>query len=96
MSTPAISVLVPVWNAEGFVADTLDGISRQSFDDIEVLVSVDRSEDRSAQICRGFEDDSRFTVCEQDEPLGWAGNINSLTSRMRGSRMRPACVKSGN
>lgn len=51
-----ISVIVPVYNTETYLPDTLESLERQSigFDRIQVLLIDDGSVDNSAQICQEF------------------------------------------
>lgn len=51
---PRISVVVPVFNAEKYIADTLEGIVEQSFADFEVHVVDDCSTDGSAAIVHAW------------------------------------------
>ena len=85
-----VTVCVPVWNGEAFVEETLDSARSQTLDDISVLVSVDRSDDRSAEICRAFAaGDPRFQVFVQPARLGWIGNVNWLLRRIESET---ACI----
>ena len=47
---PRISVVVPVYNAEEYIAETLEGVAEQSFADFDVHVVDDCSTDGSAAI----------------------------------------------
>ncbi|MBA2340078.1 MAG: glycosyltransferase family 2 protein, partial [Pyrinomonadaceae bacterium] len=47
-----ISVIVPVYNGEKFLAQCLDAIIASSYQSFELLVVDDRSTDRSAEIAR--------------------------------------------
>ncbi len=61
MSTAAISVVIPVYNAEKYLADCLNSLLRQSFADFEVWMIDDGSTDRSGEICDAFQEkDIRF------------------------------------
>ena len=74
-----VTVCIPVWNGEVFVQEILESVRKQTLDDITVLVSIDKSDDRSAEICRSFAaKDPRFKVFVQLERLGWIGNVNWL------------------
>src|SRR3954464_7344480 len=54
MSAPVVTVLMPLYNAERFVAQTLDAILAQTFGDFEFLIINDGSSDRSLQILQDF------------------------------------------
>jgi GT2 family glycosyltransferase len=80
----AVTVCVPVFNAATFLAETLDSIAAQSFTDIKVLISLDRSDDDddSESVCRRYLHDPRFELIVQRERLGWVGNVNALIERV--------------
>ena len=48
---PEISVIVPVYKAEAFLADCIDSILSQSFSDFEIILVDDGSPDNSRRIC---------------------------------------------
>ena len=77
-----ITVCVPVFNAGAFVGHTLESIAAQSFADIKVLISLDRSDDDSEAVCRRYLADSRFELVVQPERLGWVRNANALIARV--------------
>lgn len=49
--TPAISIIVPVYNAEKYLKRCLDSIADQTFTDFEVILIDDGSQDKSGFIC---------------------------------------------
>lgn len=60
-----ISVIVPVYNGESFVEETLRSIQRQSFRDFEVLVMDDGSTDHTKDIVEKMHlEDERFRFVE--------------------------------
>lgn len=52
--SPVLSVILPVYNAEDYVADAIHSIRRQDNPRLEVIVVDDGSTDRSAEIVRAF------------------------------------------
>jgi glycosyltransferase involved in cell wall biosynthesis len=52
--TPAISVIMPVYNTERFVAQTTETVLAQTFADFEFIIIDDGSTDRSREIIEGF------------------------------------------
>lgn len=48
---PVISVIVPVYNVEPYLAQCINSILSQSFEDFEVLLVDDGSKDKSGAIC---------------------------------------------
>ncbi len=66
MSTPIISVVVPAYNIEAYIAAALSSLESQSFSNFEVLVIDDGSSDRTAELVRSFSDrDSRFKLLQK-------------------------------
>ena len=61
-----VSVIVPVYNVEKYVAQCLVSIVGQTYRNLEIIIVDDGSTDNSLQICEGFADkDSRITVIQQ-------------------------------
>ena len=57
------SIVIPLFNKEQYIAETLDSVIHQTFDDYEVIIVNDSSTDRSLSIVKSFEiKDSRFNV----------------------------------
>src|SRR5690606_35507567 len=57
----AFSIVIPVYNRERYVADTLRSVLAQPGEDFEVIVVDDGSPDRSVEIVEGI-DDPRLTL----------------------------------
>ncbi|GIE98615.1 glycosyltransferase family 2 protein [Paractinoplanes rishiriensis] len=74
--TPRLSIVVPFYNVERYLADCLDSLARQTFGDFEVVLVDDGSRDGSAEVARQYcERDRRFRVVTQDnQGLGPARN----------------------
>lgn len=54
---PLISVVMPVYNAERFVAQAIESILRQTFTDFEFVIVDDGSTDQTPEIVRSFTDE---------------------------------------
>lgn len=64
---PHISVVIPVYNAENYIVDTLISVLRQSLKDIEVIVVNDGSNDNSLVECYKLQElDKRITIINQE------------------------------
>lgn len=73
---PAISVLVPIYNVEKYLAECLDSLQAQTFEDFEVICINDGSTDSSREIVQGYLDsDSRFTVVDKKN-TGYGNSMN--------------------
>ena len=67
--TDKISIIVPVYNAENFIATTINSVMAQTYTDWELLLVDDLSGDRSCDIIKGFKDE-RIHLYRQDENKG--------------------------
>jgi glycosyltransferase involved in cell wall biosynthesis len=81
-SNASVVACVPAWNAGEFIAETLDSIAAQTYNNLRVLISVDLSTDDTAEICTAYaKKDERFAVVCQSKRLGWVANSNYLLAR---------------
>ena len=55
-SVPLVSVIIPCYNAERFLAETISSVLGQTFRDIEVIAVDDGSTDRTREIVTQFDD----------------------------------------
>src|SRR5690242_13753965 len=54
MRLPKVSILIPCYNSEKYIGETLESVFRQTWPEIEVIVVDDGSSDRSADVMRSF------------------------------------------
>ena len=60
---PLISVIVPVYNAEQYLKFCVDGLIRQTYENLEIILVDDGSTDRSGEMCDTYAaEDSRVLV----------------------------------
>lgn len=66
MKKPGISLIIPVYNAAGYLPEIIQSIQQQSFPDYEVIFVDDASSDDSVSIMQKAEAaDSRFSIVGQ-------------------------------
>lgn len=66
MKTPEISVIVPIYNAEQYLAQTIESIINQSFKNIEIILVNDGATDSSPSICEEYaKKDKRIIVANK-------------------------------
>jgi len=58
--TPLVTIIIPCYNAERYIADAIESALAQTYRPIEVIVIDDGSTDRSAAIARRFGEKVRF------------------------------------
>ena len=66
---PKVSVIIPVYNVEPFLARCLDSVVGQTLRDIEIICVDDGSPDRSIDILNRYAaEDARIRVISQEAP----------------------------
>lgn len=83
MSQPQISILLPTYNGEAVVGETLRSILSQSFTDYEIIVVDDASTDETVL---GIESlaDPRIKIFTNPENLGYARNLEVCRQKATG------------
>ena len=74
---PTISIGLPVFNGERYVALALESLLKQDFNDFEVIISDNASTDRTSEICADFaRKDRRIRYYRNSGNIGSAPNYN--------------------
>ena len=86
MSTaPRLTIGLPVYNGEKYVAESLEALLGQTFTDFELIISDNASTDGTGDICRRYEQqDSRVRYFRQPRNIGLAPNHNFVVEQARG------------
>ncbi len=86
MSTsPRLSIGLPVYNGENYLAEAIESLLGQTYDDFELIISDNASSDRTEDICRHYEaQDQRIRYIRQPHNIGGAPNHNYLVGQARG------------
>ena len=72
-------MIVPVYNAEAYLPDTLESLRAQTYPDLEILLIDDGSTDASGKLCREIaQKDRRFRCISQENQGGSAARNHSL------------------
>lgn len=64
-----ISIIVPVYNAEKFIRETIQSVLDQTYTDFELLLVDDCSRDKSVEVIESFEDE-RVILLRQEQNAG--------------------------
>src|SRR5262249_33791547 len=76
---PKLSIGLPVYNGEKFLAQALDSLLAQSFRDFEIVISDNASNDRTPEICRSYAlRDPRVRYVRNQRNLGAVANFNRV------------------
>jgi len=84
-AVPRLTVGLPVYNGDKYIAESLDALLGQSYTDFELIISDNASTDGTADICRRYEkQDSRVRYFRQPQNIGLAPNHNFVAEQAQG------------
>lgn len=74
---PQISIIMPLYNAEKYLKESLDSVLNQTFKDFELICINDASSDTTLEILKTYQNvDSRILILENNERSGAAESRN--------------------
>lgn len=91
MNSPAVSVCVPAYQAERYLADTVRSVLSQTFGDFELVVLDNASTDRTREILAGFTD-PRLRVVRNERVLPLADNWNRAVAETSAPLVKLVCA----
>lgn len=83
MSSPKVTVLMPVYNGEKYLRDAIDSILCQNFTDFEFLIINDGSTDGSQKIIDSYLD-KRIKVLNNEKNIGLVNTLNKGFNEAQG------------
>ena len=86
---PLVSVIIPAYNAERFIAKTLDSVLTQTYRNIEVIVVDDGSSDRTAEIVGAIARQDKRVMLVQQPNSGVAAARNLGIQKAQGEFIAP-------
>ncbi len=85
MNNPKISVIMPAYNAEKYIAESIESVLAQTYNDFELLVVIDRSNDDTEKIVEKYAvKDERVRLIQNTKEKSVAGAINTGLEKARG------------
>lgn len=86
--TPTVTAILPCYNAEAFISDTLRSLARQTWPKLEILIGDDASTDQTLAIVTAFsESRDNVRIIAREQNLGWLANTNDLMENASGELM---------
>jgi len=77
--SPPVSIGMPIYNEEKYLAQALDSLLAQDFGDFELIISDNASEDRTQEICLEYAArDPRIRYYRNEVNLGQVENFNRV------------------
>lgn len=84
-NNPLISVIVPCYNSQDTIEDSLRSIKQQTYKNIEVIICDDGSSDNTVDLVEGFVlSDKRFNLIKNDNNKGLIFTLNRLVDESKG------------
>jgi glycosyltransferase involved in cell wall biosynthesis len=82
---PLVSIGLPVYNGENFVAEAIQCVLDQTVSNWELIICDNGSTDRTVSICRDYADhDDRIRIYQNVRNMGLAFNFNEVFRLSRG------------
>lgn len=82
MADPRLTIGLPVYNSEKFLAASLESLLAQTYGDFRLLISDNASTDGTANICAEYaRRDSRIDYHRNAENIGMSPNFNLVAER---------------
>lgn len=93
MCRPLVTIGVITYNSAGTIVETLESVKKQTYGNIELIISDDASKDNTVEICRDWleRNASRFSRVEMittDVNTGTCGNCDRLLEKTTGLWLR--------
>jgi glycosyltransferase involved in cell wall biosynthesis len=80
--TPRLTIGLPVYNGENFLAESIEALLGQTFEDFELIISDNASTDSTSDICSGYAKlDSRIRYIRQEVNIGLVPNHNFIAEQ---------------
>jgi glycosyltransferase involved in cell wall biosynthesis len=86
---PLVSVLMTAYNREKYIAEAIESVLAQTYENWELLIVDDRSMDKTVDIIKGYQGkDKRISLYINEENLGQFANRNKAASLAKGEFLK--------
>ena len=79
-----VSIIMSVYNSENTVARSIDSIKDQTYQNIEILIMNDGSNDESLKIIKEYENQDNIKIFNNKENIGLTKSLNILINNASG------------
>src|ERR1700730_10724198 len=84
-AVPRLTIGLPVYNGENYLAESIEALLGQSYEDFELIIPDNASTDGTPDICRRYQkQDSRVRYVRQPRNIGLAPKHNFTVGQARG------------
>lgn len=88
-STPLVSICIPTYNGELYIAEALESAIQQTYPNLEIVVTDDASRDDTLLIVDGFKSKTSIPIyIHKHTPAGIGSNWNFCVSKANGAYIK--------
>lgn len=89
MSLPLVSICIPTYNGEKFIAEAMDSAITQTYDNLEIVVSDDASKDATLTIIASYKTKTNIPIrVYKHKPNGIGANWNHSIQKAQGAYIK--------
>lgn len=77
MNLPKVTIMIPTYNQEEYIAEAIESALSQDYQNLEVVVTDDCSTDGTGDVARRYVTDPRFRYVRNELNLGRVGNYHN-------------------
>lgn len=81
---PRVSIIMPAFNREKFIAESIDSALAQTYTDFELIIIDDGSKDQTVSVAKKYLDDPRVSIIENPKNMGIATTRTRAINIARG------------
>lgn len=89
MSKALVSVVIPVYNMESFVAETIESVLKSDYPHIEIILMDDGSTDNSGKVCKQYNDPKKHIYYYYQDNQGASAARNNAIRKAKGAYILP-------
>lgn len=89
--SPRVSVVVPAYNNADYIAETIESILAQTYDDFDVVIGDHASDDATLDIIARYADDPRITILTTEAGGGAKRNWDRVSQAATGELIKLVC-----
>lgn len=90
--TPKVSIVIPAYNNVQYIAETLESVLNQTYEDYEVVIADHSSVDGTMEVIESYAGHERLRILSPTPPGGGAqANWDRVSAEARGTYMKLVC-----
>ena len=90
--TPKVSIVIPAYNNVQYIAETLDSVLNQTYDDYEVVIADHSSVDGTMDVIQSYSSNPKLRILSPTPTGGGAqANWNRVSSEAKGTYLKLVC-----